>query len=78
MLEGSFYRKDGDAYDQAWKTLNTLYGHNFIIQRAYREKLNNWPKIESRESLKLRQFSDFLTACSNAIPHIRGLQVLND
>ncbi|KAL1250801.1 hypothetical protein QQF64_018597 [Cirrhinus molitorella] len=78
VLEGSFYRKDDEAYDQAWEALNARYGHPFVIQRAFREKLNNWPKIGSRESVKLRQFSDFLTACSNAMPHIKGLQVLND
>ncbi|KAI2646382.1 hypothetical protein H4Q32_025464 [Labeo rohita] len=78
VLEGSFYRKDNEAYDQAWEALNSRYGHPFVIQRAFREKLNNWPKIGSRESTKLRQFSDFLTACSNAMPHIKGLQVLND
>ncbi|KAL1279105.1 hypothetical protein QQF64_025778 [Cirrhinus molitorella] len=78
VLEGSFYRKDDEAYDQAWEALNARYGHPFVIQRAFREKLNNWPKIGSRESIKLRQFSDFLTACSNAMPHIKGLQVLND
>ena len=78
ILEGSFYRKDDEAYDQAWEALNARYGHPFVIQRAYKEKLNNWPKIGSRESVKMRQFSDFLTACSNAMPHIKGFQVLND
>lgn len=78
VLDGSFYRKDDEAYDQAWDVLNARYGHPFVIQRAFRDKLNNWPKIGSRESVKLRQFSDFLTVCSNAMPHIKGLQVLND
>ncbi|XP_056236444.1 uncharacterized protein LOC130172051 [Seriola aureovittata] len=78
VVEGSFYRKDEDAYNQAWEALNARYGHSFVIQRAFRDKLNNWPKINSRESLKLRQFSDFLNTCSNAMPHVKGLQVLND
>lgn len=78
VLEGSFYRKDEEAYNQAWEALNARYGHPFVIQRAYRERLNNWPKISSKDSVRLRQYSDFLTACSNAMPHIKGLQVLND
>lgn len=49
VLEGSFYRKDEEAYNQAWEALNARYGHPFVIQRAYREKLNNWPKISSRD-----------------------------
>lgn len=77
VLEGSFYRKDEEAYSQAWEALNARYGHPFVMQRAYREKLNNWPKNSSRDSVKLRQYSNFLTACSNAMPHIKGPRVLN-
>lgn len=69
VLEGSFYRRHDVAYDQAWEALNARYGHPFVIQRAFREKLNNWPKIGSRESVKLRQLT---------MPYVKGLQVLND
>ncbi|KAK7882990.1 hypothetical protein WMY93_029164 [Mugilogobius chulae] len=77
-LEGSFYRKDKEAYQQAWDRLNARYGHPFVVQRAFREKLNKWPKIGGKEYVKLREFSDFLQTCSHAMPHIQGLQVLND
>ena len=77
-LEGSFYRKDEEAYQQAWEKLNDRYGHSFVMQRAFREKLNRWPKIGAKEYVKLREFSDFLQSCSSAMPHIKGLQVLND
>lgn len=52
VLEGSFFRKDDEAYDQAWDALNSRYGHPFVIQRAFREKLNNWPKISSKDSIQ--------------------------
>ncbi|KAL7835411.1 hypothetical protein SRHO_G00277580 [Serrasalmus rhombeus] len=78
FLEGSFYRKDEEAYQQAWKRLNARYGHSFVVQQAFREKLNMWPKIGGKEYIKLREFSDFLQTCSNAMSHIKGLQVLND
>ena len=77
-LEGSFYRKDEAAYQQAWDRLNARYGHPFIVQRAFRDRLNGWPRIGAGEYNKLRAFSDFLLACDNAIPHVNGLQVLND
>ncbi|XP_041434751.1 uncharacterized protein LOC121399034 [Xenopus laevis] len=77
-LEGSFYRKDEEAYKQAWEKLNARYGHPFVVQRAFRERLNSWPKISSKEYVRLREYGDFLQACSNAIPHIKGLQALND
>ncbi|KAJ8361723.1 hypothetical protein AAFF_G00429530 [Aldrovandia affinis] len=77
-LEGTFYRSDEEAYTQAWEALNKRYGHSFIVQRAFRGKLSSWPKIGPRESLKLREFSDFLVSCKNAMPHVQGLKVLDD
>ncbi|XP_052430381.1 uncharacterized protein LOC127971416 [Carassius gibelio] len=78
ILEGTFYRSDEDAYTQAWDALNKRYGHPFVVQRAFRTKLSNCPKIGPKESLKLREFSDFLISCKNAMPHVHGLGVLDD
>lgn len=78
VLEGTFYRSDDEAYTQAWDALNKRYGHPFIVQRAFRGKLSSWPKIGPKEPLKLRDFSDFLVSCKNAMPHISGLKVLDD
>ena len=78
VLEGTFYRTDKEAYTQAWEALNKRYGHSFIVQRAFREKLNLWPKIGPKESVRLREFSDFLVSCKNAMPHVQGLKVLDD
>lgn len=78
VLEGTFYRKDDQAYQQAWEKLNARYGHSFVVQRAFREKLSKWPKIGASEYVKLREFSDFLQSCSDAMPHVKSLNVLND
>lgn len=78
VLEGTFYRSDEEAYKQAWDALNKRYGHPFVVQRAFRGKLSSWPKIGPKESLKLREFSDFLISCKNAMPHVQGLKVLDD
>lgn len=78
VLEGTFYRSDDEAYTQAWEDLNKPYGHPFVVQRAFRGKLNSWPKIGSKESLRLREFSDFLISCKNAMPYVQGLRVLDD
>ncbi|XP_062848434.1 uncharacterized protein LOC134310729 [Trichomycterus rosablanca] len=77
-LEGTFYRKDEEAYNDAWKKLNRRYGQPFIIQRAFREKLSDWPKLQSKDAEGLRDFSDFLNACLQAMPHVKGLDILND
>ncbi|KAL7835661.1 hypothetical protein SRHO_G00280080 [Serrasalmus rhombeus] len=78
VLEGTFYRSDEEAYTQAWDALNRRYGHPFIVQRAFRGKLGSWPKIGPKEPLRLREFSDFLVSCKNAMPHISGFKVLDD
>ncbi|XP_042073472.1 uncharacterized protein LOC121813652 [Haplochromis burtoni] len=77
-LEGTFFRNDEEAYNDAWAKLNQRYGQPFVLQRAFREKLSSWPKIQSRDADGLRNFADFVNACTLAMPHVKGLQILND
>lgn len=77
-LEGTFYRNDEEAYKDAWKRLDHRYGQAFIIQRAFREKLADWPKIQPKDAVGLRDFSDFLNACQDAMSHVKSLGILND
>jgi len=37
-----------------------------------------WPKVGVNDSLSLREFTDFLQGCVEAIPHVKGLAILND
>lgn len=62
-LEGTFYRSDDEAYADAWTKLDRRYGQPFVIQRAFRDKLPKWLKIQSKDAEGLRTFSDFLNAC---------------
>ncbi|XP_053733154.1 uncharacterized protein LOC128765925 isoform X2 [Synchiropus splendidus] len=77
-LEGIFYRDDDDAYKDAWLRLNHRYGQPFTIQRAIREKLKNWPKLQPKDAGGFRALADFLQTCLEAIPHVKGLNILND
>ncbi|XP_051792792.1 uncharacterized protein LOC127530322 isoform X2 [Acanthochromis polyacanthus] len=77
-LEGTFFRNDEAAYQDVWKKLNQRYGQAFVIQRAFREKLSSWPKIQSKDAEGLRSFADFSHACLLAMPHVKGLEILND
>ncbi|KAJ8001007.1 hypothetical protein DPEC_G00186340 [Dallia pectoralis] len=78
VLEGTFYRNDNEAYQDAWNRLNHRFGQPFAIQRAFREKLNSWPRISPKDAEGLRRSSDFLNACQDAMPHVKGLDILND
>ncbi|XP_039463550.1 uncharacterized protein LOC120436748 isoform X2 [Oreochromis aureus] len=75
---GFFYQDSENAYKGAWKVLEDRYGNPFIIQKAFRDKLMRWPKISANDPLALREFADFLKGCSEAIPHVKGLAILND
>ncbi len=77
-VEGFFYRNSEDAYRGAWAVLEDRYGSPFIVQRAFRHKLARWPKITANNPTALREFADFLQGCVEAIPHVKGLTILND
>ena len=64
-LEGTFYRNDSEAYRDAWDKMNHRYGHPFVIQRAFRDRLTEWPKVQPKDAEGLRDFSDFLNACQD-------------
>ena len=77
-VEGFFYRNSEDAYRGALKVLQERYGNPFIVQKAFRDKLMKWPKISANDSVALREFADFLQGCVEAMPHVKGLSILND
>ena len=77
-VEGFFYRDSEITYNEAWKVLQDRYGNPFIIQKAFRDKLMRWPKINTNDPLALQEFADFLQGCTEAIPHVKGLAILND
>lgn len=77
-LEGTFYRSDEEAYRDALHKLDQRFGLPFVVQRAFRDKLSKWPKISSKDAEGLRTFSDFLNACLQATPYVKGLEILSD
>ena len=60
------------------KALEERYGDSFVITDAFRNKLEHWPKIQSRDNIGLRKFSDLLNQCCVVMTTIKGLSVLND
>ncbi|KAL1280137.1 hypothetical protein QQF64_014737 [Cirrhinus molitorella] len=44
----------------------------------FEERLSRWSQFGASEYVLLREFSDFLQTCSDAMLHIKGLHVLND
>ena len=75
---GLFLHGSKEAYDRAWKILDERFGHPFVITKAYRSKLQQWPKINSKDYRGLQRFADFLSSIEAAMNSIQGLSVLND
>jgi len=67
-----------DAYEEAKRLLDQRYGDPFVVANAFRDKLEKWPKIQSRDGYGLRRFSDFLKQCHTAMASVGSLSVLND
>lgn len=77
-VEGYFFRNSEQAYAGIRSVLEERYGSPFVIQRAFRAKLTKWPKIAANDPKALREFADFLQSCAEAIPQVKGLEILND
>lgn len=74
-LECYFLLRIESAYVAAWEILEDRYGNPFTTQKAYRDKLQAWPKIGSKDSYELREF---VHICEAAMVHIKALEILND
>lgn len=77
-IESYFLLSTDEAYHSAWDVLEERFGSPFVIAKAFRDKLNSWPKLAPKDSIELREFSDFLQTCQAAMSQIKCLEILND
>ncbi len=77
-LDGYFLLGTESAYAAAWDILEERYGNPFTIAKSFRDKLQAWHKMGSRDSFELREFVDFLRSCEAAMVHVKALEILND
>ena len=77
-VEGFFLLNTSTAFQDAFKLLEARYGNSFVMGNAFRDKLENWPKISSRDYAALRKFSDFLQQCLSGMKTIPSLRFLDD
>lgn len=78
VIENFLVLSTEDAYEDAKELLEKRYGDPFIIGNAFRDRLERWPKIQSRDNIGLRKFSDFLRQCASAMRTMGTLNSLND
>ncbi|XP_030849893.1 uncharacterized protein LOC115927770 [Strongylocentrotus purpuratus] len=78
LVQGFSLIHNDMAYNRATSELEQRYGDPFIISNAFRDRLDNWPKIPTKDSRGLRRFSDYLRQCQTAIEKIGNLRQLDD
>ena len=77
-VKGYLLLNTADAYNQAKETLENRYGNPFAIASAYRNTLDGWSKIPSRDGPALRKYGDYLRQCQTAMIDNEGLKILDD
>lgn len=70
VIENYFLVTTSDSFEEAKSLLDQRYGDPFIISSAFRDKLDKWPKIASRDGPGLQKFSDCLRQCYTAMRSI--------
>ncbi|RXN31349.1 hypothetical protein ROHU_017013 [Labeo rohita] len=77
-IEGHFLVGTEAAYIAAWNILEDRFGNPFVVGKSYRDKIQSWHKIATKDNKDLREFVDFLSSVESAMPYVQGLQALND
>ena len=77
-VSGNCLLSSESDYNDARVVLKKRYGNNYIITQAYRERLENWPKIGNRDIAGLRKLADFLRLCCAATRDIPQLKILRE
>lgn len=78
VVDNYFLLSSDNAFEEAKGLLDERYGDPFVLASAFRDKLELWPKMNSRDARGLLRFSDFLRQCLTASSSISNLQILND
>ena len=67
-VEGYFLLPPEDAFGEAKKLLEERYGNHFVVANAFRDRLERWQRINSRDGVALLRYADFLRqlSCCNA------------
>ena len=62
-----------NAYEDAFKLFYSRFGDSYTLAKAFRDKLEKWPKVAPRDSPALRKFVDFHKQCETGIQSIPSL-----
>ncbi|KAG1692949.1 hypothetical protein GQR58_007170 [Nymphon striatum] len=66
-----------EAYVKACKTLDSRFGDPFFIVQAYRDQIEQWPKVTDG-IIGLQRYADFLYNANVTMKGVPYLDILND
>ena len=62
-ISGYFRLQTTSAYEDALKTLHEEFGRDDLVEDSFRDKLEQYPKIQSKDQVSLKKYSYFLKRC---------------
>ena len=77
IIEGYQFVQTQHAYREAKGTLERRFSHPAVVVKAFRKRLENWPRISPKDRIALRDFAEFLKTCELAMRLIEDLETLN-
>ena len=77
-IESTIYLAEEKSFTKAIYILDSRYGNNYIVAEAFRDKIQNWKRIQAKDYKGLQLFVDFLKQCEIASEGIPTLSILDD
>ena len=77
VVEGYQFVSSPHAYQTAKGILEKRFGNPSVVAEAFRNKLENWPRVGPRDGTALREVADFLRTCELAMQSVKDLETLN-
>ena len=78
IIQGLLSLRSPGAYSKAKEKLVERYGNEFILAKAYREKIKNWPPVKPGDGKSLQKLADYLENCDTAMKTVPLLASLDD
>ena len=76
-IKGFLATNSDTAYTEARKLLDQRFGNPVVVSEDYKKRLRNWRQINEGDSKGLREFSDFLIRCEEAMKSMKSMSELD-
>ena len=76
-IKGFLAARSDTVYREARKLLDQCYGNPVIVAESFKYSLRNWRQINEGDSKELKDFSDFLIRCQEAMKAMKSMTELD-